>query len=444
MTMPSHDPSTKHVLEGRELIDYLIEKTAGATNAQMLQREERRNRRTAVFLSILAFVGIGAIISAIKLFVQQEMAAAQVAATNAVRESLGKEFNDRLGVVQEAIHKEAVTQVTSQIGQIQQQLKHDADYRELLFLSDKLEREVNEKSSNAAELVSMLHKAVARVMALADAESIRTESRFVESLNVVVNLLARSDMNREINRLDKALGDVMAMHQRMALNLTDHYGQFIISSPHPVSKLTQEADALARYARASRDLEYPEKAMMWELFVAYKENSFQATYSTRAMVDQIHDLSELDRSSFCRYLLMYQDPRHWMHVPDHEGREMGRLVNGLLEQHSELQKLMQNQVANNPKLQLLVRQLAAHRARAESVAARELPADASAAADEAPPPPRSEAPTAVADAALAIPTLEEPARQEPTLAEPPVAPANGEGNAEENDQGNQQGNALRR
>ena len=429
--MPTQDPSTKHVLEGRELIDYLIEKTSGATNAQMLQREERRNRRTAAYLSILAFVGIGAIISAMKMFVQQEMATAQVATTEMVRDSLTKEFNARLDVVRQTIHEEAVEQVSSQIGEIQLQLQHDSAYRELLFLADKIQKAVD-AANNSADLAGLLDKAVAKLMELSKAESIRSESRFLEAMNVVVSLLVRGDLDREINRLDRALGDVMATHRQMTLDLTDHYGQVIIKSPHPVAKLQHEADALARYARASRDVKYPEKAMMWELFVAYKESGFQATYSTRAMVDQIRDLSDVDSGNFCKFILMYQDPRHWMRVPDHEGREMGRLVNGLLEQHPSLQEFVQEQVTQNAKLRAMVRQLASIRSSHEGSANR-TPLVSPMTLPTLEPPPASTPPTeATAEplvAAPAHPTPETPTPETPTLADPAEATASEAGNA---------------
>jgi len=62
--------STKHVLQGRELIDYLVEKTSSTANAELLQREERRNRRMTILLSILMAVGIGGAVSAIKVLIK--------------------------------------------------------------------------------------------------------------------------------------------------------------------------------------------------------------------------------------------------------------------------------------------------------------------------------------------------------------------------------------
>ena len=46
------DRTTSHVLEGRELIDYLIEKTSTLTNAELLEREDRRNRRTTILMAM--------------------------------------------------------------------------------------------------------------------------------------------------------------------------------------------------------------------------------------------------------------------------------------------------------------------------------------------------------------------------------------------------------
>ena len=66
------DRTTRHILEGRELIDYLAEKLE-LSNAELLHREDRRNRRMTVLMTMVGAVGIGGIIGALKLFVSEQM-----------------------------------------------------------------------------------------------------------------------------------------------------------------------------------------------------------------------------------------------------------------------------------------------------------------------------------------------------------------------------------
>ncbi|TWT94762.1 hypothetical protein Pla108_36110 [Botrimarina colliarenosi] len=340
-----HDNSTRHILQGRELIDYLVEKASGATNAELLVREERRNRRMAALLSVLTFFGIGAIVGAIKMFVQNEIEVSEVRVREEVTEALTLEFVQRHDEFQQSVAASIAERVDNEVGAVRAELQNYKLYQELIAHSEGVA--TNAADGKIAE--KSLGHAMDAIAALADVPTIRGQPRFLEAVNVVVDVLVRTDRESAIEKFETLLGDVMATHKDTALDLVDHYGELIISSPYPIERLTTEAAALARYAAAAREHSYPERALMWELFVAYKSNGYSPNRTTESLVEMTHDLSDTDLNELCYQLFLHSHPLHWMNTPDHEGREMARLVNGLMNDHPTLRKILEAR-AEDPQL----------------------------------------------------------------------------------------------
>jgi hypothetical protein len=149
--------------------------------------------------------------------------------------------------------------------------------------------------------------------------------------------------------------------KNIALNLTDHFGQMIISSPYPVDQMQGEFEALTRYARASRELKYPEKSLMWELFVEYKRAKFSRSPTTDEIVDMIYNLEPADLRNFSYHVFLNSHPLHWMNNPDHEGRMIAKLVGNLLDAYPELRKTVEAQMAT-PELRPTIEQVLATKA----------------------------------------------------------------------------------
>lgn len=339
------DTSTRHVLEGRELIDYLVEKASGVTNHELLQREERRNRRLAALLSVLTFVGIGAIVGAIKMFVQQEIINSEVRVREEVTAKLTEEFARRHSEFEKTVTESIAGRVDAEVGAVRAELQHYKLYQELIAHSEAV-------AANAAEgkiADTPITLALEAIGSLSDVSSIRAQPRFLEAVNEVVDILVRTDRKAEIEQLESQLGDVLGRHRGMAVDLLDHYGELIMSSPYPVERMPAESQALARYAAAAREHGYPERALMWELFVAYKSNGYQPNRTTESMVQMTQDLSERDLNELCYQLVLHSHPLHWMRTPDHEGREMARVVNGLMKDHAMLREIVERQ-ASDPGL----------------------------------------------------------------------------------------------
>lgn len=350
------DPSTRHVLEGRELIDYLVEKASGVTGAELLEREERRNRRMAALLSVLTFVGIGAIVGAIKMFVQQEIINSEVRVRAEVTTNLTEEFTRRHAEFEKTVSASIASRVDAEVGAVRTELQHYKLYQELIAHAEVIAAEAAADKIAEASIAAALEA----ITTLSDVAGIRAQPRFLDTVNEVVDILVRTDRKSEIDRLETQLGDVLGQHRAMTVDLLDHYGELIMSSPYPADRMPTESQALARYVAAARQHGYPERALMWELFVAYKSNGYRPSRTTESMVEMTQDLSQRDLSELCYQLVLHSHPLHWMNTPDHEGREMARVVNGLLTDHAALRETLERQ-AEDPHLASRIAVLATRR-----------------------------------------------------------------------------------
>ena len=350
--MNKQQESTKHVLEGRELIDYLVEKASSNTNAELLQREERRNRRMTALLSVMTFIGIGAIVGAIKLFVQQEIARSEIGVVEKVKNAVAEDLHQRLNEFEKQASTTAQAQVEEQVGQVRTELERYKNYQEFLALAEIIETEVKADKNPKQQI----GQAIELAEKLATAESVTRQPNFLDGIKVIIDILVRTDRKSEIDNLEQQLRSVLVTDRSISLDLADHYGQVIISSPYPVEDLQAEFEAMSRYANSSRQHNYPEKALMWEIFVAFKRNQYQPTPTTNSMVETVQDLNEADTRNFCYHIFLNSHPLHWMNKPDQEGRELARLVTKLLEHYPNLRQTVETQIAS-PELRSSIEKL---------------------------------------------------------------------------------------
>ena len=353
------DSSTKHVLEGRELIDYLVEKTSSTANAELLRREERRNRRMTILLSILTAVGIGGAVGAVKMLIKDQMHSLH-AQVDTMYQDIEQHVDTRTDMLEANFAEQVAVAVEKQVevklGEVRTMFEQYKLYQEMLAIAEIIKVDV----SNDKFPEEQLMKIQELLEQLADAESIISQPHFLEAIKIVMDLLVRTDRNTEIDNLEQLFRQVLVTDSKVALDLTDHYGQVIISSPYPVEKLQNEFEALTRYARTSRELNYPEKALMWELFVAYKRSQYVPNATTNGMVEMVQDLNDADTRNFCYHMFLNSHPLHWMNKPDQEGRELARLVTSLLDNYAGLRQLIETQIAT-PELRPSIEKLVARK-----------------------------------------------------------------------------------
>jgi len=366
------EPSTRHILEGRELIDYLVEKSASTTSSALLDREERRNRRLTVLLSVLMAFGIGGVIGALKMFVREEMTSvqSQMAEISASIEAYVDEKAHLLRDDLEAQVGAVVTeQVNQEVGRVRNMLDQYKHYQEFLALAEIIEAEVEQDKFPETPLGTALEI----VDQLASSPDITQQPRFLEAVKVVIDLLVRTDRKADIDRMEVSLHEVFITDSKISLDLADHYGQLIISSPYAVEQLDHYFEPLSRYARACRELNYPEKALMWELFVAFKRSAYVRSSVTDSMVEMVQDLNEADMRNFARHIFLNSHPLHWMKQPDQEGRELAKLVQGLLENYPDFRQSIEAELGG-PEMRDWVSGIAARKVeRAALLQAEEAP-----------------------------------------------------------------------
>jgi len=336
-----------------------------------------------ILLSILMAVGVGGAVSAIKMLIKDQMQSIE-ARVEAIQAELNGYIDERTLVLEsrfeEKVEMAVAKDIDEKVGEVRTLLEQYKNYQEFLAISEIIEAEVENDKLPEEPLQTALHL----IGELAPAKSITRQPRFLEAIKIVIDLLVRTDRKSEIDSLEGMLREVLATDSKISLDLADHYGQMIISSPYPVEELQQEFEALTRYARSSRELNYPEKALMWELFVAYKRNQYQKSATTDGMVEMVRDLNEADTRNLCYQIFLNSHPLHWMNTPDQEGRELARLVNKLLEDYPNFRQLVETQIAT-PELRPSIETLVARkteRLKRQNPESAETPATQTAAAPE--------------------------------------------------------------
>lgn len=365
------EPTTKHILQGRELIDYLVEKAANTTNAELIEREDRRNRRSTILFSVITFIGISGLVGMARLFIDSavqertkefrtemtrnsEQLERRIAAMHLESQALQKLLHDQMLVMAQDMEQKVKLYVADEASRGLQLLKN----RERYYALRQFVNEINEQVAANEFPENLLSAAVDTANLLGDAPEILGEPQFESTIDTLIDLLVRSDRVKDINRVEAATRETCVRSKNIALNLTDHFGQLIISSPYPVDQMPNEFEALTRYARASRELKYPEKSLMWELFVEYKRSRYIRSPTTDEIVAMVNNLEPADLRNFSYHVFLNSNPLHWMNTPDHEGRMLAKLVGGLLEDYPELRKIIEAQMAT-PELRPSIEQVLA-------------------------------------------------------------------------------------
>jgi hypothetical protein len=103
--------------------------------------------------------------------------------------------------------------------------------------------------------------------------------------------------------------------------------------------------------QAAHDLSYPEKALIWAVFVEFKRNNFADSSTVRSLLESTRDLANDDRAEFWYNLLVYTDSTNWLLAPDQQGRELEKLMAALQRTYPEITQAMEYNLASNEYLQ---------------------------------------------------------------------------------------------
>jgi ribosomal protein S17E len=354
--MESED-SSKYTLQGRELVEYLVHRAADDAKAALIERDERRNRRTGFIMSIVALIGVGSLVSALKIFVRSEVDVIQQRFKEndaAVRDLLAQSSqslqNEFTGRIESSVSKA----VEKKILDVQRTLEENDRFERYAELAQQLpEKTAGIHQRGDKFLTEALRETLEAAEQMAGVKRITKRGRFLMSTRQIVDVMTRFNRESEINRLDDLLGEVMATDQELARILVDHYGQLVIGSPRPVESLTDDMARLNRYLRAAQEQNYPEKALVWSLFTEFKRNGYERNETTDRLLESTKDLVDRDRAEFWFNLYVYTNPLNWMLAPDQQGRELARLMAALQNQYQAngITEVMEQNLANNPFLQ---------------------------------------------------------------------------------------------
>lgn len=310
------------------VIDLLSTKAAKIVSNELIQREERRAKRTTIIFSILALLGLSGIAGIISIQINL-----------AVNSSLKKEIPK----LEPIIEKKVRQIVDDNIGEVKKSLKDNEEFDDFLELVNQLEENEDLIPNNIRDSI------IEKVRYLGKIERIRNRNKFMISISKVVKRFVLADLNLQLDELDDLVGDIIARDTEAALAITDHFGERIIGSAYTIDRLANEIERLKKYFNSARLRGYPEKALMWQIFIEFKRNNYTQNDTTTKLVESISDLNDTDTKELYRVVEWYSDPSIWQIITNQEGREMARLISSLRVVYPSMQKPLPGNNANSSR-----------------------------------------------------------------------------------------------
>ncbi|MCA9237133.1 MAG: hypothetical protein KDA44_16780 [Planctomycetales bacterium] len=348
-------PTPKFTLEGKDLLDHLAERAAQTARAELLAREERRNRTIATVIALLGLVGVGAVMGGLKLLVAQEMEQIQqdVDEVQAYYETRIDAQLERLSEsTRSEVRAEVLAELGKELGDVKRQLALNSQFEEYSELAGQLIEQLSGvHRAHDRYVATVLAESMAAIRAVAAQPELTSRSRFIVVTRQIVDVLVRFNRVAEIDELDTLLGDVLRTDPELTKALADHYGQLVIGSPLPLSEQAEHVARLETYAEAAAHTLHAEKQLVWQLFLEFKRNDFRRSAATDGLLESSQDLPPANREQFWFDLCKYSDPTLWLLEPDQQGRQMQRLMEALVQHYPIVQRMMQQTVADNPAIQ---------------------------------------------------------------------------------------------
>ena len=182
------------------------------------------------------------------------------------------------------------------------------------------------------------NEALESIRKLSGVERITNQQRTILAIRKVILAFTQAGLNGDIDEIDDLIGDTVRSDTQIFLNLSDHYGQRIVGSPYPVEELAGQLERMQKYTKAADENGYPEKKLLWELFIEFKRNKYTSNPTTDSLVESIRDLSENDLPNFCNAVILFSDSTNWQNKETQEGRELEKLVLAIQENYQSIEE----------------------------------------------------------------------------------------------------------
>ena len=150
--------------------------------------------------------------------------------------------------------------------------------------------------------------------------------------------LGAARLDEDIHEIDSLAGEQTEIDIRIALDLSDHYGEVIVGSPLPVSCHQDLICRMWKCLEAASAGGYPEKQDLAELFIEFKRQGFARGPVTDRIVESLAVLDDVDREHLLCFVKLYAEPANWQRHVTQEGRYTAHLVEALLTAYPSLRE----------------------------------------------------------------------------------------------------------
>jgi hypothetical protein len=297
------------------LVELSANRAAKIVSEELRKREEQKSKRITLVLSIVTLIGLSGLYGAVSLQIK-----------SAVVNSIQTEISKLTPIIEEKSNYF----VQQQIGEVQKCLFENELADDFVELTRKLAEAEDSFSNDLRDTI------IDKIIQISKVKRLTKQQRVIDGIGIVVDRFARASLHSQIDKIDEVIGEMLVLDSKPARDLADHYGERIIGSPYPVERLETETGKIQKYLEASSGHGYPEKRVMWKIFIEFKRNKLQKSDTLTKLVESVSDLDAGDKRVFFRYLTLYSNSKNWQKIETQEGRELERLVTALYSIYPEL------------------------------------------------------------------------------------------------------------
>lgn len=225
---------------------------------------------------------------------------------------------------------EAVSESTSAMNQ---RLDNEISYQRLANLSLSIERS-SEFSPNERDAAMGLLRVAARE------GDISNRADLMVSIEKIIDAFHAAGLGSDLNQINDMFEESLIWHGGIAFTMIEHYGQKIVGSGLPLSRMEAEQNVLVRYMVGAPAAQRPAllgQVHFWKMLVEFMRSG--QSRATDNLVARAYGLRDAAKTTLGRQIWWCQDATRWQDPVTSEGIEIERIFGEFMDAYPDMGQL---------------------------------------------------------------------------------------------------------
>ena len=263
----SHHHESNEPLQEKTNLDYLVLLASEKADEKIRRREERRTRHLALVFGIASFGLLSATIYLANL------------------------------TINSAVEQSTLT--------LRNDLRAELNYQQITSLVSSLESTDTLDSDDIDRMLYLLGE-------ISQSNDLIRRRDFTSTLTTALEVLYEGNRITEVEKIELLFPSKMLEHVEISLLMILHYGEIIVGSYDPVSKLTEQENRFVRYSNSvSQRPPLTGIIHFWKLLIELKKADFQRTQLSDRLVSNMSKMGTENIDAFYSALSQYIQADSW-------------------------------------------------------------------------------------------------------------------------------------